>query len=589
MCIRDRYINETEDHKVKLRAVRKGTLEPYEMCQRRPLGRGAYGEIYLCKHKVTGKFFALKKIKTAKMTDIKLTNLLLGEIRIMLEMNSSPYTIGLEDYFVFENDLCLVLEYCDGGDLFSFIKLLSKKGRCLNYKDLQMVAWNVGLGLNEMHNRKIMHRDVKPSNILVVKETSEDGAVIQDKIATVKLCDYGLSKKVKEWQELDGTTILGTYEYFAPELYELMDRRFLGEQIHFKYDYKIDVWSYGILLYFILYGNTPLDPPGSKYLVMKKRKILYPKVANVPELYFRFVKRALTYEVAKRPTFSELLRDPFFYDFIFKERRNGYSYEKGKVVSTQDNVAIHECTIENETYALKVIETSTVDMKKIQGEVVTLIELKDCENIVQLYDYFSIDSTIHLILDYFKDGDLETYVHIREEAKSPLSYDEQLFVAYCVAKALVGVHSYNLMHRRVSPRSVFVKLDSDGTIKDVVLGDFSCSWTCTGEIDPVHLPSIYSSPELTFAESRTHGSKTDIWSYGMLLYFLVFGIHPNEHPGNENIAKIMKTGSLSYDNTKANASKELVKLMVGCVKVNAIARPTSLLVLKNSLFEKYSQ
>jgi hypothetical protein len=116
------YMNNVEDHKIKLKCDKRDLLDPYVLDSEHPINQGAFGEIYLCARKTDEKKFALKLLKAERIDDVKIASLLLGEIEIMVELNSSPYAIGIEDYFVYNNDLNLVVEYCNDGDLGDYLR-----------------------------------------------------------------------------------------------------------------------------------------------------------------------------------------------------------------------------------------------------------------------------------------------------------------------------------------------------------------------------------------------------------------------------------------------------------------------------------
>eukprot|EP00826_Nyctotherus_ovalis_P002040 TRINITY_DN10387_c0_g2_i4.p2 TRINITY_DN10387_c0_g2~~TRINITY_DN10387_c0_g2_i4.p2 ORF type:complete len:198 (+),score=53.04 TRINITY_DN10387_c0_g2_i4:73-666(+) len=189
---------------------------------------------------------------------------------------------------------------------------------------------------------------------------------------------------------------------------------------------------------------------------------------------------------------------------------------------------------------------------------------------------------------YYSDGDLESYVARRGAAKKPLTRDEQVFLAYCIIKGLHDVHSFRIMHRDIQPRNILLRLNSSGLVNTAVISDFGLSWTETEETNQPRPLAPYRSPEMTLpSHVGLHNSKTDIWSYGMVLYFLIFGLHPDKFPGNQNFIEVLKKGALKYDEEKAEASKELCQLMMSCLKVNPKERPKSLKVLRDPLFAKY--
>jgi len=595
------YVNDTEDHKVKLKCVSKTNLDPYVLKSNKPLSRGGFSEIFLCNHKTTGKEFALKIVKTSKMTDVKIAQLLLGEVEIMLELNLDlenlcPFAIKVEDYFVYKNingdpnglpyknDLCLIIEYCNGGDLDDYIRLLRRKKKEFPLEELKLISWNAACGLNEMHKRNMMHRDIKAKNILVVEDP------ITKELIDVKLCDYGLSKKVQEHEELIGGTILGTLDYFAPELYNMMERRMAGDSAELVYTYKVDVWSYGVLLYFSLYGKTIMENPGSKHAVMKQKKIFYPGVPGVPDSYLDLIKKALTFDPAQRPTFSELLEHPFFSMVVILQKLKMYPYVQGDLigVGASKRSEVYKCNSGDKIYAMKIIKEDGIDKKSLEAEIGTLSRLRNSNNIIRLHDYFGITGSVYLIFHYYNGGDLEQY--IRKRKSNPPSSEELIFIAYCILNGIKEIHTRNIIHREIHPNNILLSLNPDGTLKNAVIGDFGYARILLKANNLTEFRSGYSSPEMTLPDyNGVYDSKTDIWSYGMLIYYIIFGIHHNEHSQNHNLAKLLRTGDVKYDEKRAQMYPELVDLMKKCLNPDPKERPTAPEVLMSPMFSEYTK
>jgi len=596
-----KYVNATEDHKVKLKCVWKTKLDPYVLKSNKALSRGGFGEIFLCSHKATGKEFALKIVKTEKMTDVKIAQLLLGEVRIMLELNSDlenlcPFSIKVEDYFVYKNingdpnglpyknDLCLIIEYCNGGDLDDYIRLLRRKKKEVPLEELKLISWNAACGLNEMHKRKMMHRDIKPKNILVVEDPSTK------ELIDIKLCDYGLSKKVAEHKDLDGETILGTLDYFAPELYNMMERRMAGDSGKLVYTYKVDVWSYGVLLYFSLYGKTIMEVSGSRHAVMKQKKIVYPAAPGVPESYLDLIKKALVFDPHQRPTFPDLLEHPFFSMVLILPKLKIYPYVQGDLIGkgASKRSEVYKCNIEDKIYAMKIIKEDEIDKKSLEAEIGTLSRLKNSNNVIRLHDYFGIIGSMYLIFHYYNGGDLEQY--IKEIKSKPPSSEELIFIAYCILNGIKEIHTRNIIHREIHPNNILLSLDPSGTLKNAVIGDFGCARILLKKKDLTEFHTGYSSPEMTLPEYKgVYDSKTDIWSYGMLIYYITFGIHHNEHSKNHNVPKLLRSGDVKYDEKKAQMYPELVDLMKKCLNPDPKKRPTALELLMSPMFSKYTK
>ncbi len=575
------YVNDTENRTIKLKAEKRSTLKPYILKSAKAINKGGFSEIYLCTNEQSKEEYALKVVLTSKMVDVKIANLLLGEIGIMLDLKSSPFTIRIEDYFVYKNDLCLILEYCNGGDLDNYVRKIRRKKTAFPLEELKLVAWNVACGLNDMHKRNMMHRDIKPKNILVVEDKKTDTLV------DIKLCDYGLSKKVAENDELQGSTILGTFDYFAPELYEMMERRMAGDIENMTYSFKIDVWSYGVLLYFALYGKTIMEPPGSKTQVVKYHKIHYPPVKDVPESYMTLMQKCLIFDQNKRPSFKELLNEPFFTIVVLPPRISLKPYVKGsllgKSLNTGNKTAMYECTRDGERFALKVIDVGSVEKKRLVGEIDTLAKLKNSENVIKLIDYFVIENQVHLVMEYHNGGTLESFVKHCEDNRAPMLPEQQTLVAYCVLNGINDIHTHNIIHRGVDPNNILLSLNPDGSIKKAIISDFGFARVLVEASAMTEVFTAYKSPEMNMHEA--HDAKTDIWSYGMLLYFIMFGADPMK--GND-LHAILRTGTVKYDEARASANPELVAVMKRCLKVQPADRPTAFQLLKEGVFAKYA-
>lgn len=577
-----KYVNETSGSGVKLKTERRSTLDPYELKGGNHIGVGGFGEIYMCTHKTTGVVYALKLLKSSKMTSVKVATLLLGEVQIMVELSSCPFALKIEDYFVYGNNLCLILEYCNGGDLDKYIRRVRYERPDYPLPELKLVAWNIASGLYEMHKRKMMHRDIKPGNILlIVDEKSRD-------LVDVKMCDYGLSKKVANCDPLQAGTVLGTYDYFAPELYEIMERRMAGHNVKMEYTYKIDVWSYGVLLYFTLYGRTIMEPPGSKTTVMKNKVIEYPPVAGIPESYMQLVQKALTFNSTLRPSFADILNDPFFSIVVLRPQLSIFPYVQGALIGngSTEKTKVYECKHNGQMFAMKIIYAGGTEERRMVGEIDTLTKLKNSNNVLKLNDYFGIRGTVHLIFDYYKDGNLEQYIGRREAMKAPLSSEEQKLVAYNVLNGISEIHSRNIIHRDIHPKNVLMQLANTGAITKAVIGDFGFARILLDNSAQTVILTPYHSPEMA-KPGRAHDSKTDIWSFGMLLYFIVFGIDPDKYAENYNLSVLMKKGSVKYDAKRAEKSMELIGVMKTCLQVDPKERPTAAELLKNTVFAKY--
>lgn len=191
------------------------------------LGAGAFGEVYLVKNKIDGKFFAVKQMDKLKILDTGAKfDVVRREIDIHMRL-VHPNIIRLYDYHEDQSSFYLILDYANSGTLFQAIK----KSKGMDEKRAFKYFIQTTAAVHFIHENNLIHRDLKPENLLI------------DDKDTIKLCDFGWCIE----QEIGNrTTFCGTIEYMAPEIVK-----------EIPYDRSIDVWSLGILLYELLHGYSP--------------------------------------------------------------------------------------------------------------------------------------------------------------------------------------------------------------------------------------------------------------------------------------------------------------------------------------------
>nr|AGJ70292.1 G protein-coupled receptor kinase b [Terebratalia transversa] len=197
----------------------------------RIIGRGGFGEVYGCRKADTGKMYAMKCLDKKRIKMKGGETLALNE-RIMLSLVStgegSPFIVCMTYAFQTPEKLCFILDLMNGGDLHYH---LSQHG-VFSEKEVRFYAAEVILGLEHMHNRYVVYRDLKPANILL----DENGHV---RISDLGLaCDYSKKKPHAS---------VGTHGYMAPEV--------LGKGT--PYDSSADWFSFGCMLFKLLKGHSP--------------------------------------------------------------------------------------------------------------------------------------------------------------------------------------------------------------------------------------------------------------------------------------------------------------------------------------------
>lgn len=193
------------------------------------LGSGQFSTIYKCeKQSNPGHYFAIKKLSKSQINiDTLCRNLFKTEVTIMAKL-FHPNILHLHHYLVTENSYYLIVDYCNNGDMGSFVaskKFLSEKLAVFFLKQIMN-------GFRELHRHKIMHRDLKLANIFL-----NDNKVV--------IGDFGFAKMGVE----QTCTTLGTLYTMAPELIDKKDS--------WVYTDKVDLWAIGVCFYFMLFGQPP--------------------------------------------------------------------------------------------------------------------------------------------------------------------------------------------------------------------------------------------------------------------------------------------------------------------------------------------
>ncbi|TVY33926.1 cAMP-dependent protein kinase type [Lachnellula subtilissima] len=235
----------------------------------RTLGTGSFGRVHLVQSKHNQRFYAVKVLKKAqvvKMKQVEHTN----DERRMLQEVKHPFLITLWGTFQDSKNLYMVMDFVEGGELFS---LLRKSQRFPN-PVAKFYAAEVTLALEYLHSKQIIYRDLKPENLLL------------DRHGHLKITDFGFAKRVPDitW------TLCGTPDYLAPEVVSSKG-----------YNKSVDWWSLGILIFEMLCGFTPFWDGGSPMKIYEnilKGRVKYPPYIH-PDAQ-DLLQRLITADLTKR-------------------------------------------------------------------------------------------------------------------------------------------------------------------------------------------------------------------------------------------------------------------------------------------------
>ena len=208
------------------------------------LGQGNFGVVYKVKKKNTNNIFALKQISFRGLTNDEI-NQVKKEAKI-LQLINSDFVVKYYDSFEENNNMNIVMEYCDGGDLNDFIKDKKDKGKLIEEELIWKIFIKITIGLADIHKINILHRDLKTLNVFLKKSCDID----------IKIGDLGVAKIISK--NTLAKTIIGTPYYLSPEICEEK-----------PYNDKSDVWALGCILYELCSFKHPFEARSQGALIVK--------------------------------------------------------------------------------------------------------------------------------------------------------------------------------------------------------------------------------------------------------------------------------------------------------------------------------
>ena len=249
------------------------------------LGSGSFGRVFLVSHNETKKLYALKVIDKRKLlVSYGKLDIIYNEINIHSKLDHENI-IKLYNVHDDPEHINIIMEYAPNGNLF---ELLSKqKNGFSEYKAFEYFIQVVN-AVCYLHNNNIIHRDIKPENILIGDDNK------------IKLCDFGWAKELTLENR---STFCGTVEYMAPEIVE-----------NENYDYGVDIWSLGILLYELLYGHSPFKANNTKNVILniKSHELTYDDTNKIVSNSCKdLIKKLLNNNPQKRYKIKDILEHPF--------------------------------------------------------------------------------------------------------------------------------------------------------------------------------------------------------------------------------------------------------------------------------------
>ena len=274
------------------------------------LGVGSSAKVYSAvsmydpRIKVAVKMLDKTKLSLSVSKKQKLLVMSRNEAQLIRKLNH-PNIAKFIGYYDTSMYIYIVTEYCDGGELFDYI---INRPEGINEEEGKIVARQLASALSHIHNRGVMHRDVKPENILLQRKND---------LSSIKLMDFGLSRAAKQSQ-----SFLGTAGYVAPEM--ATNSTNCG-----MYTSAVDMWALGVTLYAALTGYMPFEESDEGDSLargverIQEQPVLFPQEVfqGISKQCIHCLSMLLTIDPKMRMTADEMLVHPWIAQVDVREDR----------------------------------------------------------------------------------------------------------------------------------------------------------------------------------------------------------------------------------------------------------------------------
>ena len=267
-----------------IRKHSNGNVEVYK--RHEELGRGGFATVYRVSNQATGRQYALKATSRSSLTKPKILQKHRSEVKIQREL-SHPNVLKIYDFFEDSQNTYMVLELCPGRSVRDIVK---SKGH-LNEQETVKILQDVIDGLCYLHDKRIIHRDLKLENFLIGADKK------------VKIADFGLSAKL-DYDDEKKFTVCGTPNYISPELLNSANN---------GHSYEVDIWAIGVCAFAMLTGTPPFETKRTRdtYDHIMKCNYRFPSNIRLSSLAKNFIKCVLQIKPECRPSAFELQQHPF--------------------------------------------------------------------------------------------------------------------------------------------------------------------------------------------------------------------------------------------------------------------------------------
>ena len=479
------------------------------------LGEGGMGSVYKAKDRELDRLIALKLLRPELADNVNVLRRFKQEI-ILARQITHKNVIRIFDLVVAEGRQFITMELLEGRDL---MQLIVAQGKCQLAEALQIFRQALQ-GLQAAHQEDVVHRDLKPHNIMV------------DPHGRACLMDFGIARSVEAAGITRTGVLMGTPDYMSPE-------QARGEVA----DARSDLFSMGVILYEMVTGVLPYQAKTPMATLVKRTREAAPRICDVdpsvPQYVSDMVARCLEIDLDKRyQSAAEILADldaqhvqPGVLKAAEEVRglvpgtRLGSRYVIEKLLGQGGMGTVYKAQDEElgRTVALKLVRPELANrpaaMEKLKQELLLASRISH-KHILRIHDLGDAGG-VKFISMAFVDGE-DLHERIRSLGRLPV--DQAVKLAKQVCQALEAAHEEGIIHRDLKPQNVLVSGDDHVCIADFGLAtSFEALEPARTQHEILGTPR-YMAPEQ--AESRTADHRADIYSFGLILYEMVTGDVP---------------------------------------------------------------
>ena len=324
-------------------------MENYEFLGN--IGQGMSGKVYKARHKKENRFYAIKKVNFNEINE-KERIAIQDEVNLLKQLRHPNIVTYKDSSFDSDNCLNIVMVFCEMGDMYT--KIHKQKGEYFQEEQILLWVAQLCLALSYVHDKQILHRDIKTQNIFIQNEH------------TIRIGDFGIAKGYNQNQDLGGS-LIGTPLYMAPEVYNSSK----------KYSFRSDIWSLGCCVFEMCNLKNAFEAKSWNAVFVKVNKGQRAPLNNRYSLDMKnLVDSMLSVNGKNRPTIASILEKNFMKpivgkyisDFVENWKEWGGEEEQVAILREQaEKFCIFEVNRINEIFGEKyIIKNDTKDQEALK-------------------------------------------------------------------------------------------------------------------------------------------------------------------------------------------------------------------------------